>query len=119
MHISLEQQLKSRELFVQKLIKKKKMYIYTYFSRYLVVRLHIFVQFWFILEATLSTCHFIFQVGIPPAPRGVPQIEVTFDIDANGIVNVSARDKGTGKEQQSELRIMLLIFVFKLLDRSL
>merc|ERR1711973_875460 len=36
--------------------------------------------------------------GIPPAPRGVPQIEVTFDIDANGIVNVSARDKGTGKE---------------------
>ena len=39
-------------------------------------------------------------VGIPPAPRGVPQIEVTFDIDANGIVNVSARDKGTGKEHQ-------------------
>ena len=38
-------------------------------------------------------------VGIPPAPRGVPQIEVTFDIDANGIVNVSAKDKGTGKEQ--------------------
>merc|ERR1711893_407416 len=39
-------------------------------------------------------------VGIPPAPRGVPQVEVTFDIDANGIVNVSARDKGTGREQQ-------------------
>lgn len=39
-------------------------------------------------------------IGIPPAPRGVPQIEVTFDIDANGIVHVSARDKGTGKEQQ-------------------
>merc|ERR1712173_317253 len=39
-------------------------------------------------------------VGIPPAPHGVPQIEVTFDIDANGIVNVHARDKGTGKEQQ-------------------
>jgi len=38
--------------------------------------------------------------GIPPAPRGLPQIEVTFDIDANGIVNVSAKDKGTGKEQQ-------------------
>merc|ERR1712157_313288 len=38
--------------------------------------------------------------GIPPMPRGVPQIEVTFDIDANGIVNVHARDKGTGKEQQ-------------------
>jgi molecular chaperone DnaK len=37
--------------------------------------------------------------GIPPAPRGVPQIEVTFDIDANGIVNVTAKDKGTGKEQ--------------------
>lgn len=39
-------------------------------------------------------------IGIPPAPRGVPQIEVAFDIDANGIVNVSARDRGTGKEQQ-------------------
>ena len=39
-------------------------------------------------------------VGIPPAPRGVPQIEVTFDIDANGIVNVSAKDKATGKEQR-------------------
>ncbi|MDQ2716715.1 MAG: molecular chaperone DnaK [Chloroflexota bacterium] len=38
--------------------------------------------------------------GIPPAPRGVPQVEVTFDIDANGIVNVSARDKGTGREQK-------------------
>jgi molecular chaperone DnaK len=38
--------------------------------------------------------------GIPPAPRGVPQIEVTFDIDANGIVNVHAKDKGTGKEQK-------------------
>src|SRR5690606_24367783 len=38
--------------------------------------------------------------GIPPAPRGVPQIEVTFDIDANGIVNVSAKDLGTGKEQK-------------------
>ena len=37
--------------------------------------------------------------GIPPAPRGVPQIEVTFDIDANGILKVSAKDKGTGKEQ--------------------
>lgn len=44
-------------------------------------------------------------VGIPPAPRGVPQIEVTFDIDANGIVHVSARDKGTGKEQQSKLSV--------------
>ena len=41
-------------------------------------------------------------MGIPPAPRGIPQVEVTFDIDANGIVNVSARDKGTGKEQQSK-----------------
>jgi molecular chaperone DnaK len=38
--------------------------------------------------------------GIPPAPRGVPQIEVTFDIDANGILHVSAKDKGTGKEQK-------------------
>ena len=43
-------------------------------------------------------------VGIPPAPRGVPQIEVTFDIDANGIVNVSAKDKGTGKEQQIRIQ---------------
>ncbi len=43
-------------------------------------------------------------VGIPPAPRGVPQVEVTFDIDANGIVNVSAKDKGTGKEQQISIK---------------
>jgi len=43
-------------------------------------------------------------VGIPPAPRGVPQVEVTFDIDANGIVNVSAKDKGTGKEQQIKIQ---------------
>merc|ERR1712097_23906 len=43
-------------------------------------------------------------VGIPPAPRGVPQIEVTFDIDANGIVNVGARDKATGKEQAITIR---------------
>ncbi len=43
-------------------------------------------------------------VGIPPAPRGVPQVEVTFDIDANGIVNVSAKDKATGKEQQVRIQ---------------
>ncbi|HCO55201.1 MAG TPA: molecular chaperone DnaK, partial [Pelagibacterium sp.] len=43
-------------------------------------------------------------VGIPSAPRGVPQVEVTFDIDANGIVNVSAKDKGTGKEQQIRIQ---------------
>jgi molecular chaperone DnaK len=43
-------------------------------------------------------------VGIPPAPRGVPQIDVTFDIDANGIVNVSAKDKATGKEQQIRIQ---------------
>ncbi|MGY4229175.1 molecular chaperone DnaK [Bradyrhizobium sp. USDA 4503] len=43
-------------------------------------------------------------VGIAPAPRGVPQIEVTFDIDANGIVNVSAKDKGTGKEQNIQIQ---------------
>merc|ERR1712194_3956 len=43
-------------------------------------------------------------VGIPPAPRGVPQIEVTFDIDANGIVNVGAADKGTGKQQSITIR---------------
>ncbi len=43
-------------------------------------------------------------VGIPPAPRGVPQIEVSFDIDANGIVNVSAKDKGTGKEQKISIQ---------------
>ena len=43
-------------------------------------------------------------VGIPASPRGIPQIEVTFDIDANGIVNVSAKDKGTGKEQQIRIQ---------------
>ncbi len=43
-------------------------------------------------------------VGIPPAPRGMPQVEVTFDIDANGIVNVSAKDKATGKEQQIRIQ---------------
>jgi molecular chaperone DnaK len=43
-------------------------------------------------------------VGIPPAPRGVPQIEVTFDIDANGLVSVNAKDKGTGKEQQIKIQ---------------
>jgi molecular chaperone DnaK len=43
-------------------------------------------------------------VGIPPSPRGVPQIEVTFDIDANGIVNVQAKDKATGKEQQIRIQ---------------
>jgi molecular chaperone DnaK len=43
-------------------------------------------------------------VGLPPAPRGIPQIEVTFDIDANGIVQVSAKDKGTGKEQQIRIQ---------------
>jgi len=43
-------------------------------------------------------------VGIPPAPRGLPQIEVTFDIDANGIVTVSAKDKATAKEQQITIR---------------
>jgi molecular chaperone DnaK len=42
-------------------------------------------------------------MGIPPAPRGIPQIEVTFDIDANGIVNVSAKDMGTGKEQSIKI----------------
>ena len=43
-------------------------------------------------------------VGIPPAARGTPQIEVTFDIDANGIVSVSAKDKGTGKEQKIQIQ---------------
>ena len=43
-------------------------------------------------------------VGIPPAPRGMPQVEVTFDIDANGIVNVSAKDKATNKEQQIRIQ---------------
>ena len=43
-------------------------------------------------------------MGIPPAPRGVPQIEVTFDIDANGIVNVTAKDKATSKEQQIRIQ---------------
>jgi molecular chaperone DnaK (HSP70) len=43
-------------------------------------------------------------VGIPPAPRGLPQIEVTFDIDANGIVHVSAKDKATNKEQSVRIQ---------------
>merc|ERR1712224_619331 len=43
-------------------------------------------------------------VGIPPAPRGRPQIEVSFDIDANGILQVSAKDKGTGKEQKIQIQ---------------
>ena len=47
-------------------------------------------------------------VGIAPAPRGTPQIEVTFDIDANGIVNVSAKDKGTGKEQKIQIQASTL-----------
>jgi molecular chaperone DnaK len=42
--------------------------------------------------------------GIPPAPRGMPQIEVTFDIDANGIIHVTAKDQGTGKEQKIEIK---------------
>ena len=48
-------------------------------------------------------CH-LQDKDIPPAPRGMPQIEVTFDIDANGIVNVSAKDKATGKEQQIRIQ---------------
>lgn len=55
-------------------------------------------------------------IGIPPAPRGVPQIEVTFDIDANGIVHVSARDKGTGKEQQSSCQALFLGLPFVITD---
>src|SRR5205807_39471 len=43
-------------------------------------------------------------VGLPPAPRGMPQVEVTFDIDANGIVSVTAKDKATGKEQQIRIQ---------------
>jgi molecular chaperone DnaK len=49
---------------------------------------------------TLGRFHLI---GIPPAPRGVPQIEVTFDIDANGILHVSAKDRGTGQEQKIQI----------------
>jgi molecular chaperone DnaK (HSP70) len=51
-------------------------------------------------RATTGTLGQVPLIGLPPAPRGVPQIEVTFDIDANGIVNVSAKDLGTGKEQK-------------------
>merc|ERR1711991_524955 len=54
-------------------------------------------------RAMTKDCHLLgnFDLsGIPPAPRGVPQIEVTFDIDANGILNVSAEEKGTGKKNQ-------------------
>lgn len=56
--------------------------------------------------------------GIPPAMRGLPQIEVTFDIDANGIVNVSAKDKATNKEQKLQLQI-LLTFQKQILTRWL
>ena len=59
--------------------------------------------------------------GIPPAPRGVPQIEVTFDIDANGILNVSAADKSTGKENKITItndkgRFSIHTLTFKILD---
>ena len=47
-------------------------------------------------------------VGIPPAPRGTPQIEVTFDIDANGIVSVSAKDKGTGKNKKFRFKLQVV-----------
>ena len=47
---------------------------------------------------------FQLEVDLPPAPRGVPQIEVTFDIDANGILHVSAKDKGTGKENKITIK---------------
>ena len=53
-------------------------------------------------------------VGIPNAPRGVPQIEVTFDIDANGIVSVSAKDKGTGKEQKYKFKLLEVLVMKKL-----
>ena len=58
-------------------------------------------------------------MGIPPAPRGVPQIEVSFDIDANGIVHVSARDRGTGREQQSMcfITLCLVFYIYMCLGR--
>ena len=55
------------------------------------------------MAATNKTLGRFQLVGIPPAPRGLPQIEVTFDIDANGIVSVSAKDMGTGKEQSIKI----------------
>ncbi len=62
----------------------------------------LFTLLWSKLDnAPLRLC---VQVGIPPAPRGVPQIEVTFDIDANGIVHVSAKDKATNKEQSIRIQ---------------
>lgn len=55
----------------------------------------------FIMDwTTFAKC--ALQVGLPPAPKGVPQIEVVFDIDADGIVNVGAKDKATGRDQSSE-----------------
>ena len=58
--------------------------------------------------------------GIPPAPRGVPQIEVTFDVDANGILNVSAVDKSTGKENKITItndkgKLFFFLFFFEIL----
>ena len=52
------------------------------------------------LKVARSICSICVMTGIPPAPRGIPQVEVTFDIDANGIVNVSAKDRATNKEQR-------------------
>lgn len=51
-------------------------------------------------------------VGIPPAPRGIPQVEVTFDIHANGIVNVHAKDRGTGKNTKVYIQEIRRIFYF-------
>jgi molecular chaperone DnaK len=52
------------------------------------------------LQKIIRALVYLILDGIPPAPRGLPQIEVTFDIDANGLIHVSAKDKGTGKEQK-------------------
>ena len=59
------------------------------------------------LKATKVLGRFILD-GIPPAPRGIPQIEVTFNIDANGILNVTAKDKGTGKEQSITILVVVI-----------
>jgi molecular chaperone DnaK len=54
------------------------------------------------MKRVLIFFSFFFQTGLPPAPKGIPQIQVEFDIDADGIVNVSAKDKATNRDQSSK-----------------
>ena len=78
-----------------------------YFQQQKIISLQFLLEFYKVKEKWQLITNLLgnFElVGIPPAPRGTPQIEVTFDIDANGIVSVSAKDKGTGKEQKIQIQ---------------